>query len=324
MARYPRVFVLTGPTGVGKSRFLYECLAPFTSRVEIISADSAQVYRGMDIGTAKPSAEERATLVHHLIDILDPEDSYSVADFVRETNSLVKEISARGKLALVSGGTAFYIKHLLLGLTQTPPSDPLIRAELEQECRSRGLEAMREELSRLDPAAAGRIAARDRYRVLRALEVIRSSGKLLSDFPMPTQLRQDWDLEAVCMARDRESLGLRIEARVDRMMEEGLADELRSLVEAGYSAGDPGLRAIGYREFFDAEGELLEFDKPARASEIAQQIKIHSRQLAKRQMTFFRSIPGLDIEESDARQDADGSRSFPEVLRRLREWIQLP
>jgi tRNA dimethylallyltransferase len=183
MADALTVLVLFGPTASGKTGILLELFNSASSiQAEVISADSMQVYRGMDIGTAKPSAEERESLPHHLIDIRDPSQQFNAGDFVRLADEKCAEIASRGRLPVVSGGTGFYLKNFILGLSEAPPSSKEIRAALKQELKEKGAAALMEELAASDPESARRIHINDEYRILRALEVFRTCGKSLSSF----------------------------------------------------------------------------------------------------------------------------------------------
>ncbi|AEJ61523.1 tRNA dimethylallyltransferase [Spirochaeta thermophila DSM 6578] len=276
------VVVLLGPTGVGKTDLLADLLP---GAIEVVSADAFQVYRGMDIGTAKPSPELRKRVSHHLIDIRDPHEQYTVGDFVKEADAVIPEIVRRGKLPVVSGGTAYYLRHFLFGLPATPPVDEEARSRVAAFMEEAGIERAYERLKEVDPLSASRISPQDGYRISRALEVWEQTGRPLSSFPMMQGPRQEYDVLLVGLSRAREELRERIERRVWRMFEEGLADEVARLRARGYTAETPGMRAIGYREFFDHEGAPLE--------EIAAAIVLHTRQFAKRQLTFFRSFPGV-------------------------------
>jgi len=180
----PPVLILFGPTASGKTGVLFElfCSSSKSPKIEVVSADSMQVYRGMDIGTAKPSMQERSQLPHHLIDIRDPSEQFNVGDFVRLADEACLEISARGKLPVVSGGTGFYLKNFIMGLSEAPPSDEKIRIQLKQELKEKGAAALVQELTAADPVSAGRIHINDEYRLLRALEVFRISKRPLSSF----------------------------------------------------------------------------------------------------------------------------------------------
>lgn len=286
------VLVLIGPTGCGKTDLLLELFGsgarPGLPAAELVSADSMQVYRGMDIGTAKPSARERALLPHHLLDLRDPDEQYMVGDFVRLADEACGDIASRGRLPIVAGGTGFYVRNFLFGLPSGPEADPAIRAAVARDLAQGGPEALRAELAALDPAAAERIKPRDLYRLCRAVEIQRQTGRPQGDFAPPTSLRSRWNFLVVELARPRDEVYARIGTRVEAMMAAGLADEVAALRAAGYGPGDPGLKAIGYSEFLEAEAEGRGRDLPA----IAQAIKLDTRRYAKRQLTFFRGIPG--------------------------------
>ena len=289
--------LLFGPTGVGKTDIL---LRLFAGTAEVVSADSMQIYRGMDIGTAKPDASLRAALAHHLIDIRDPRERYSVGEFVADADRLVAEITLRDRLPVVSGGTAFYFRHFLLGLPETPPSIPEVRERLRAELVQSGAAALHAELASADPKAAGRIAPKDEYRILRALEVLRITGRPLSQFEVPRAVRARFAFLVIGLERERDELYRRIDRRVDLMFERGLAEEVRSLLGAGYSFDDPGMKGIGYREFAGRiEGAADAMD------EIRALIKRNSRRYAKRQITFFRSLPLVRRYHAE---DVDGIR----------------
>jgi tRNA dimethylallyltransferase len=288
------VLILFGPTASGKTGILLELFGS-AQQAEVISADSMQVYRGMDIGTAKPSVEERSRLPHHLIDIRDPDEQFNVGDFVRLADEACLKIAASGKLPVVSGGTGFYLKNFIMGLSEAPPSDKGIRAQLKQELREKGAAALMEALASADPVSGSRIHINDEYRLLRALEVLRLTGRPLSSYEVhAAQKRGRFRFIVIGLSRPREELYRRINLRCAAMFRQGLADEARRLYEAGYTPDDPGLRAIGYREFFveDADspgGWRLSQDMAGVEALVAQ----NSRRYAKRQITFFASIPDV-------------------------------
>jgi tRNA dimethylallyltransferase len=298
------VLVLFGPTASGKTEILSR-LAALVEGLELVSADSMQVYRGMDIGTAKPSMEERRRFPHHLIDIRDPGEQFNAGDFVRLADECCARIAGRGGLAVVSGGTGFYLKNFILGLSGAPPSDRGIRAGLWEELRSRGPAALMEELARVDPPSAGRIHLNDEYRLLRALEVFRLSGRPLSSFgPVPggalggagDVLEEEgrggrYRFLIIGLRRERGELYRRIDERCARMFREGLAGEVRGLVERGYGPCDPGLRAIGYREFFIQDGAPGAFRLASDTASVEALAARNSRRYAKRQICYFASIP---------------------------------
>ncbi len=238
----------------------------------------------MDIGTAKPDARLRAGLPHHLIDIGDPSYQFNVGEFVKSAESLVAEITARGRIPLVCGGTAFYITSFLYGLPESPVGDPAARARLKEVGRTEGREALARMLRDRDPEAADRIPAGDTYRITRALEVLEATGESVYSFRWPRIPRQDFRFLLLGLQRDREELYQRIEARVDRMFSAGLVGEVKQLLGMGYGPGDPGMKGIGYREILATR---LGCGTLAGAREL---IKRNSRRYAKRQLTFFRSV----------------------------------
>ena len=246
-----------------------------------------QVYRHMDIGTAKPDPAERARLPHHLIDVVEPSEQFSAGSFVRLADRLVGEITDRGRVPVISGGTAFYLRCFLYGLPDTPRGDPGLRAALKRELEQRGAAALHRELEEADPESAARIPQRDSYRVLRALEVARSAGRPLSSIPVPSGRRSGFRSLCLGLFRDRQELYGRIEARVEQMFARGLVREFASLLERGCTAADPGMQGIGYRELFQTRLGCLTL---AGAKEL---IVRNTRRYAKRQITFFRSIPGV-------------------------------
>jgi tRNA dimethylallyltransferase len=267
----------------------------FSGRAEIISADSMQVYRGMDIGTAKPSASVRSKITHHLLDIRDPDEQFTVGDFVKLTERLIGEITRRKKIPIVSGGTAYYFRNLLFGLPDAPPGDTDIRVRVENECAASGLDSMYRRLRGVDPESSDRISPRDRYRILRALEVYEAAGRPLSSFAVPQKAREDLRFLVIGLFRGREELYRRIENRVDAMFDEGLADEVSRLIGMGYRENAPGMRGIGYGEFL-----AMRRDGCLRLKDVKDLIKRNSRRYAKRQMTFFKTLPGVVWVHPDA------------------------
>lgn len=282
-----RTVLLFGPTAVGKTATLERLARDDRLRkrpVVVVSADSVQAYRGLDIGSAKPGPAELAALPHELIDILDPDQPFSVGDFLRMADDACGRSIARGALPIVSGGAAYYLRAFIYGSPPAPPADLSVRSAVQAELAERGLSALRRELELVDPASAARIAPADAYRTARALEVFRCSGKPLSSFVPPSEPRRRWDILALGLDRPRPELYARIDARVDAMLKAGLEAEVRSLVAAGYGPLAPGMRAIGYAEFLAGEGDV---------SRVADLIKLHTRRYAKRQLTFMRSLPGV-------------------------------
>ncbi len=269
-----------------------------------------QAYRGMDIGTAKPEPALRAQLLHHLIDILDPSDQYTAGDFVRLADEACAAITRSGGLPVVSGGTGFYIRNFVYGLPTAPAAEPSLRAAIARELAERGAAALRDELAAADPAAAARIHPNDLYRLTRALEVLRASGRPLSAFAPSHKPRARWRFLLAYLERPREELYARIDARVASMFARGLYEEFERLRRAGYGPDAPGMKAIGYAEFFAAEGAGYNLASAQGLATVAELIKRNTRRYAKRQETFFRALPGLV--RIDAR---DGAATLSRVLR---------
>ena len=275
---------LTGPTASGKTAAAFAIAARW--EVEIISVDSALVYTGMDIGTAKPTPQELAQVPHHLINIRDPRISYSAADFARDTTRLINDINARGKLPLLVGGTMLYFKALWEGLDDLPQANPEVRAAIETNALPHGWPALHADLAKIDPITAKRLAPNDSQRISRALEVYRISGQPLSsffsdksaNFPPPNILLS---LEPT----DRAWLHARIAQRFDAMLAAGLIDEVKALRARGDLHPDlPSMRCVGYRQTWAAlEGSLP-------LADLREHGIIATRQLAKRQMTWLRSF----------------------------------
>lgn len=288
----PRAIGLAGPTAAGKTAV---ALA-FAREVplEIVSVDSALVYRGMDIGTAKPTAEERAAVPHHLIDILDPAEPYSAARFAADARRLIGEIHARGRLALLAGGTMLYFKALREGLAAMPESDPALRAHLDARAAAEGWPALHAELARVDPATAARLAPTDAQRIQRALEVYLQSGRPLSAWHADAR-PEGLALPLVSLEpASRAWLHARIAQRFDTMLAAGFVDEVRALRARGDLYPQlPSMRSVGYRQAWAAldAGDLA----PLREAGIAA-----TRQLAKRQLTWLRSLPGRRVVTADA------------------------
>ena len=283
-----KILVIVGPTASGKTRMAVELAKAHNG--EVVSADSMQIYRRMDIGTAKPTAEEMDGVPHHMIDVADPEEDFSVARYVELASACVDDILARGKLPIVAGGTGLYVDSLLSGRTFAAFSpESALRKELEEELAERGGEAMLEELSRVDPEAAARLHPNDHKRIVRALEVYRSTGRTISEHNRETQALPP-RYEALTIGlnfQDRADLWARIDARVDQMAADGLEREVRELLSSGLSPRCTAMQAIGYKEFVAA----VEGDMTWREAE--ELVKLRSRQYAKRQLTWFRRNPAV-------------------------------
>ena len=289
-----RCLCLAGPTASGKTAAALAIAERLP--VEIVSVDSALVYRGMDIGTAKPTAAERARVPHHLIDILDPTGAYSAARFVADVRRLADEIAARGRLPLLAGGTMLYFKALFDGLDEMPASDPAVRAALDAEAAARGWPALHAELAAVDPVTAARLPPTDAQRIQRALEVHRVSGRPLSSFHRARTATETPPLVSL-EPDDRAWLHARIATRFAQMLDDGLVDEVRALRARGDLTPDlPAMRCVGYRQAWEAldTGQLDQLPERGIAA---------TRQLAKRQVTWLRGMPSRHIVACD-RPDA--------------------
>lgn len=285
---------LAGPTGCGKTAAALAIAEVLP--VEIISVDSALVYRGMDIGTAKPTAAEQAAAPHHLIDILDPTESYSAAEFVRDAKRLAAEISARGKLPLLVGGTMLYFKALFDGLSALPQADAELRATIDAEAAEHGWPALHAELAKLDPETGARLAPNDSQRIQRALEVIRLTGQPLSALHAASRDKGvDWPLFSL-EPTDRSWLHERLAQRFDVMLKQGLVDEVKALRARGdLSPALPSMRCVGYRQAWEAL-DASDF------SDLRERGIAATRQLAKRQITWLRSMPQRRVIACDGPQ----------------------
>ena len=254
----PKILVIVGPTASGKTRMAVELAQRHNG--EVISADSMQIYRTMDIGTAKPTQEEMGGIPHHMIDVADPEEDFSVARYVEMAARCVDDVLERGKLPIVAGGTGLYIDSLLSGRTFAPFSpDSALRGELERELAEKGGQAMLEALAQVDPEAAQRLHPNDHKRIVRALEVYRSTGKTITQHNRETQaIPPRYDALTIGLAfQDRQAMRRRIDQRVDEMVAAGLEDEVRRLLTSGISPKCTAMQAIGYKEFTQAlSGEM--------------------------------------------------------------------
>ena len=310
---------LAGPTASGKTAAALAIAQEHPC--EIISVDSALVYRGMDIGTAKPSAAELAQVPHHLIDIRDPLHAYSAAEFVRDATRLITAITARGRLPLLVGGTMLYFKALFDGLDEMPPADAAVRAVLEQEAADKGWPALHAELAVVDPVTAARLAPADSQRIQRALEVYRISGQPLSHFHSNPGATKHIAADAEsARARalialeplERSWLHARIAQRFDAMLEQGFVDEVRSLRARGDLHADlPSMRCVGYRQVWEAldAHEAKGSSGPLPLADVRELGIIASRQLAKRQITWLRSMPQRHIVAADQADALDAVRA---------------
>jgi tRNA dimethylallyltransferase len=282
--QFPDALVLTGPTGSGKSRLALALAERLGG--EIIAMDSMTLYRGMDVGTAKPTAADRRRIPHHLIDVLDPWQSTSVAWWLGQAQRCYQDVTRRGKRALFVGGTPLYLKALLHGLFDGPPADDELRRRLTGEAEAHGSAALHRRLAERDPATAARLHPNDVRRIIRALEVRELTGRPISDF------QEQWakspggvNDRVLWLDVPRAQLYERINARVREMIAAGLVDEVRRLREAAHPLSREASQAVGYKELFDhLEGRRT-------LEEAVVQIQLRSRRLAKRQLTWFRQMP---------------------------------
>ncbi|OTP76429.1 tRNA (adenosine(37)-N6)-dimethylallyltransferase MiaA [Caballeronia sordidicola] len=295
----PKVACLLGPTASGKTAAALAFARRFP--VEIISVDSALVYRGMDIGTAKPTEEERAIAPHHLIDIIDPSGAYSAAQFRNDALRLVAEIEERGRIPLLVGGTMLYYMALTRGLNELPEANTEVRAALDEEAMRDGWPALHARLAVVDPETATRLAPNDSQRIQRALEVFMLSGRALSAILKDPKKSQDGEPEFVPIAlepSDRSVLHRRIEKRFDSMLESGFLDEVKRLRARGdLSPAMPSMRCVGYRQAWEYLDGLVDYTTMRDKGVFA------TRQLCKRQLTWLRGIEGRRVVDC-ARDDA--------------------
>lgn len=278
-----RCVCLTGPTACGKTDLALRLAEKVP--LEIISMDSAMVYRGLDVGTAKPPAEVRQRVPHHLIDVLDPSEAYSAGRFARDAAAAIDAVLARGRLPLLVGGTLLYLRALRDGLAELPRADAAVRARLDAEAEAAGWPKMHERLRRVDPAAAARIAPNDRQRIQRALEVHELTGTSITDLQHAAARAESSSILAIALIpEDRAALAARIERRFDAMLAAGFVAEVEGLRRRGdLHPGLPSIRSVGYRQVWEyLDGEYAWPEARRRAV-------IATRQLAKRQLTWLRS-----------------------------------
>jgi tRNA dimethylallyltransferase len=286
MAERPKVVVIAGPTASGKTALGVKLALAFGG--EIISADSMQVYRGMDVGTAKPTLEEQGGVPHYLLDVVDPDQEFNAATYRSLALPKIRDIAARGRACFVVGGTGLYIKSLLGGLFRCPPKDPAFREELKQEADARSSHFLHQRLAELDPESAGRIHPNDGMRIIRALEVIHLSRQRASDLSKAHGFA-DREIHALkfCLEVDRQTLYDRIDRRSLVMMDAGLVQETRDLLDKGYRPDLKPMKAIGYRHmvrYLQGEWSL---------EEAVRGLQRDTRRYAKRQLTWFRADPEI-------------------------------
>jgi len=302
----PSIIVVCGPTGIGKTATAIAIAE--AEQGEIVGADSMQIYRHMDIGTAKPTVAERARAVHHLVDMVDPRESFDAARFAQMAGEVIADLAARDILPVVAGGTGLYIKVLTRGLFQSAAGDPSIKARLKEEEAEKGLAKLYRELERVDPETAARIHGNDRYRVLRALEVYRVSGRTMAQLQADHGFAdQKYRCLKIGLTMDREKLYQRINRRVDIMLDAGLEAEVRCLLDMGYTPELKAMQSIGYRHMTAyLEGAVSWED-------MVSTLKRDTRRYAKRQFTWFRADPEIKWFE---REDT------AKILKRVRDFLE--
>lgn len=293
----PVVYAILGPTGSGKSRLALE----LADRVggEIVSVDSAQVFRGLDIGTAKPTTGDRARIPHHLIDVIDSETQWTAAHFQAAADRAIAEIRARGRVPIVCGGTGLWYRALVHGVFEAPEIDPALRAEIRAELETRGAAALHEELARVDPQAASKLHPNDPQRIGRALEIFRQTGRPISALQAEHGFREArHEVRTIALSWPKELLWPRLRERTELMYRSGLVEETRALLEAGATATGPGLSIIGYR---DAVRVVLG-EQPEEAA--IEATYLATRQYAKRQRNWWNAEPTVRWVDATTSDDA--------------------
>jgi tRNA dimethylallyltransferase len=300
------VVCILGPTATGKSALALQLAETLPS--EIISVDSAMVYRGLDIGTAKPSSAELARCRHHLIDILDPSETYSAARFTTDATQQIKRLLKQQKLPILVGGTMLYFHALQRGLSQLPPTNPAVRAQLQQVLKRDGVETLHQRLQQADPCAAEKIHPHDPQRILRALEVYVSSGKTISSFWQQSAVGAQYDfINFAFMPADRQQLHQQIQSRFTQMLAQGFMAEVQRLASRKELLADcPALRTVGYRQALAHLAGEYDFDT------MCEKVVVATRRLAKRQMTWLRQWPELHRLEMAC---VDNSRLIEKILK---------
>ena len=291
-ANKPKVIIICGPTGVGKTAVGIQLAEKLDG--EIISADSMQIYRYMDIGTAKPTADEQSRIPHHMIDIVDPDENFDAVRFAEMARDKVMQLHQRGVMPLVVGGTGLYIKALLQGLFQSNPVDPKTRERLMKEAVENGSGILYDRLKRVDPDTADRLHPNDSHRIIRALETIESTGRSISEHQQAHGFTDEpFNALKICLQIDRQKLYDRIDQRVDFMIEAGFVDEVKKLLGMGYSADLKSMQSIGYRHMADFLEGRLSWDECVRT------LKRDTRRFAKRQFTWFGADQQIQWYEPD-------------------------
>ncbi len=306
MVAAPPLLVICGPTGVGKTAAAVHLAARLP--IEVVSADSRQVYRGMDVATGKPTRREQAAVPHHLLDVIEPDERYHAARFRREALTAIDAIRERGRLPVVVGGTGLYIRALLKGLDPAPPADPALRARLDAVAAGGGASALHAQLATLDPDAARRLHPNDRVRIIRAIE---KHGHDPEERGGWSRAVSPWKLLLFGLGQERSVLNRRLEERARGMYAGGMMDEVQRLLEAGYDETSPGMAGIGYRQFAAVVKQRM-----TEAEALALMVR-DTRRYAKRQMTWFAreaDLRWLDVDETGGPEGA-AERLVKEITR---------
>ncbi|QTA91385.1 tRNA (adenosine(37)-N6)-dimethylallyltransferase MiaA [Desulfonema magnum] len=293
------VVIICGPTGVGKTSVAIKIAKMFDG--EIIGADSMQIYKYMDIGTAKPTPDEQACIPHHMIDIVEPDEPFDAAKFAKMARKKIMELHQRKIMPFVVGGTGLYIKSLTQGMFRDAPSDPDIRRRLKQEAALSGSAFLHERLGQYDPETAERLHPNDIFRIVRALEVYEITGRTISDHHREHRFADaPFNVLKIGLHKDREMLYHRIESRVDAMIEQGLSDEVGKLFDMGYSENLKSMQSIGYRHIADFLRGRLSYDEALRT------LKRDTRRYAKRQLTWFKADSEIEWRDPEETEDILG------------------
>lgn len=315
MVKTPPLLVIVGPTGVGKTAVAVRLGQRLP--MEIVSADSRQVYQDMDIGTGKPTPAEQAAVSHHLLDLIRPDERYHAARFRRDALEAITSIQSRGKLAVVVGGTGLYVRALLKGLDAAPPADPALRSSLESLARKQGTDALHARLASLDPPAAARLHPNDRVRLIRALEKhAAGGGGGAQGGGSWGRSRPPWRVLAIGLSRERHILNQSLKDRVEGMVARGMMGEVRRLLAAGYDVGSPGMNGIGYRQFVAVlSGQLDE-------AEAVRLMVRDTQRYAKRQMTWFQRDAEIHWLDVDRAGSIEGTAEAMGKLFTREGWIE--
>jgi tRNA dimethylallyltransferase len=290
-----KIVIISGPTATGKTATAISLAKTFGA--EIINADSMQVYRYLDIGTAKPTKEEQQKVPHHLLDVVEPDEPYHAGRFQSDADDLISDLWSRQKLPLIVGGTGLYIRSLLYGLCELPEIQTEIRLQVQNELKKNGVESLYQQLKKVDPVVASRLAPRDQIRISRALEVYLATGRSINSFQEQHRFsRPKYSFLYLYLACERTILRQRIDDRVQRMMDHGFLSEVRSLLDKGFSPKLKSLQSIGYRQL------ILHLQGGLPLDDALRLIARDTRRYAKRQNTWFSRVPGIKIVNEKERQ----------------------